>query len=130
MRIGRPCQKKISNCLVIRRHPSCDVQKLIPFFCQDGGITSTCPTRIRRGSNRDAVDYIRKHLQALHRAIQDGSDVRGYFVWTFYDNFEWSFGFTKRFGLVYNDVAVQERVVKDSGRWYSKVCSENSVESE
>ena len=51
--------------------------------------------------------------------------MRGYFAWSFLDNFEWGFGFTKRFGLVHVDFATQRRTVKDSGHWYARVAAEN-----
>ncbi len=61
--------------------------------------------------------YIELYLAELEHAIADGSDVRGYFIWTLMDNFEWSSGFSKRMGLVYVNHQNQERIVKDSGRW-------------
>ena len=69
--------------------------------------------------------YIKAHLKAAHDAIKCGAPLRGYFVWSFMDNFEWSFGYTKRFGIVYVDFESQKRIVKESGRWYSKVIAQN-----
>jgi len=69
--------------------------------------------------------YVARHAAAVHQAIADGANVRGYFLWSFMDNFEWSFGFTKRFGMVHVNYKTQKRTVKDSGRWYSKVVREN-----
>jgi beta-glucosidase len=69
--------------------------------------------------------YIARHAAAVHQAIADGADVRGYFLWSFMDNFEWGFGFTKRFGMTHVDYATQKRTVKDSGRWYSRAAREN-----
>lgn len=51
---------------------------------------------------------------------RNGSDVRGYFAWSFLDNFEWAMGYTRRFGLVYVDYTTQQRQLKDSAKWYSK----------
>ena len=59
--------------------------------------------------------------------MQDGCDVRGYFVWSFLDNFEWEYGLSKRFGLVHVDYETQERIVKESGRWYAEVARTGSV---
>ncbi|HTO24195.1 MAG TPA: GH1 family beta-glucosidase [Spirochaetia bacterium] len=73
------------------------------------------------------VDYLSRHAAAIWQANQDGADVRGYFVWSILDNFEWNLGFTKRFGLVHVDFKTQKRTVKDSGRWYSDVVKENRV---
>jgi beta-glucosidase len=61
-------------------------------------------------------------------AMQDGVDVRGYLVWSLTDNFEWAYGFGKRFGLVRVDYATQQRTIKDSGEWYARVIAENAVE--
>jgi beta-glucosidase len=62
--------------------------------------------------------YIAAHLDAVSRAIDDGAPVRGYYVWSLLDNFEWSFGYAKRFGIVYVDYPTQERVLKGSAHWY------------
>ncbi len=76
----------------------------------------------------ERIEYLRSHLAAAHRAIQQGVDLRGYFCWSLLDNFEWSFGYSKRFGLVYVDYATQRRVVKASGRFYSRVARANALE--
>ena len=73
------------------------------------------------------IAYLRDHLIALHRAIQAGVDVRAYFVWSLLDNFEWTFGYSKRFGLVYVDYPTQRRIVKDSGEWYAQVIARNGL---
>ena len=65
--------------------------------------------------------YILGHIDAVGQALAAGADVRGYFVWSLLDNFEWSWGYSKRFGIVRVDYASQERTVKDSGRAYSAV---------
>ncbi len=75
----------------------------------------------------DRREYIRNHLIALYRTIDEGFDVRGYFAWSFIDNFEWAEGYSKRFGLVYVDYASQRRLPKLSGRWYSEVMRLNRV---
>jgi beta-glucosidase len=62
--------------------------------------------------------YIEAHLAALNQAMDDGVDVRGYFVWSLLDNFEWAYGYDRRFGLVRVDFDTLERTMKDSGRWY------------
>lgn len=71
------------------------------------------------------ITFLDQYLSALQRASDDGADVRGYFLWTFLDNFEWDKGYTERFGLVYVDFATQKRIVKDSAYWYQKVMEEN-----
>ncbi|GHO47874.1 GH1 family beta-glucosidase [Ktedonospora formicarum] len=65
------------------------------------------------------VDYLRTHIAGLAEAIQQGAPLRGYFVWSLMDNFEWAEGYSKRFGIVYIDYPTQKRVVKESGYWYA-----------
>ncbi|MEV0666391.1 GH1 family beta-glucosidase [Actinomadura luteofluorescens] len=68
-------------------------------------------------ADRDRIDYLDGHCRAVHRAIEDGVDVRGYFVWSLLDNFEWAEGFDQRFGLVHVDYATQRRTPKASYHW-------------
>src|SRR5579875_3720546 len=70
-------------------------------------------------SDPQRTHYLRTHIQAVARAIRDGAPVQGYFVWSLMDNYEWAYGYSKRFGIVYIDYSTQQRIVKDSGRWYS-----------
>ena len=72
-------------------------------------------------------EYLRSYLVELHRAVADGFDVRGYFVWSLLDNFEWAEGYEKRFGIVHVDFASQRRTPKLSSRWYSKVVANNRI---
>jgi beta-glucosidase len=67
------------------------------------------------------VDYYRKHLAAVHAARAAGADVRGYFAWSLLDNFEWSLGYSKRFGIVHVDFETQRRTPKDSAHFYARV---------
>ena len=72
-------------------------------------------------------DYLRNHLIAVHRATAEKLPVRGYFLWSFLDNFEWAEGYVKRFGIVYNDFATQKRTPKLSAHWYGAVIAANRV---
>ncbi|WP_300344017.1 GH1 family beta-glucosidase [Nesterenkonia sp.] len=76
----------------------------------------------------ERLDYIRRHLHAVHAAIEDGADVRGYFVWSLLDNFEWAFGYSKRFGIVHVDYTTQRRTPKDSAHWYAQVAATGMVD--
>jgi beta-glucosidase len=71
------------------------------------------------------IDYLRRHLLEVERAIDDGVDLRGYFVWSILDNFEWAEGFKERFGIVYVDYPTQKRIPKDSAFWYKEVIATN-----
>jgi beta-glucosidase len=69
----------------------------------------------------DRVAYLQAHVDAVAGAIADGADVRGYFAWSLLDNFEWAWGYGKRFGIVRVDYETQERTVKDSGRAFARL---------
>lgn len=71
------------------------------------------------------ITFLDTYLGALQKAADEGADIRGYFIWTFLDNFEWDLGYSRRFGLVYVDFASQLRIVKDSAYWYQKVIETN-----
>lgn len=75
-------------------------------------------------------EYLRAHLQSVRQALDRGVPVQGYFCWSFLDNFEWAEGLSRRFGLVYVDYADQRRIVKDSGRWFGRVCREGLIPDE
>jgi beta-glucosidase len=68
--------------------------------------------------------YLRDYIQAVAEAREQGVNVTGYLVWSLLDNFEWSFGYTQRFGLVYVDYPTQRRIIKASGRWYAGLIRE------
>lgn len=67
------------------------------------------------------IAFLQNYLQQVLRAKNEGINVTGYFAWSFTDNFEWTEGYAKRFGLVYVDYASQKRIIKDSGFWYKKL---------
>ena len=78
--------------------------------------------------DQDRADFLRGHLTAVHEAIQEGADVRGYFAWSFMDNFEWAWGYDKRFGLVHVDYDTLKRTPKQSAHYYSEVVSANGLD--
>ena len=73
------------------------------------------------------LSYIKRHLEMVNKSIQIGVPMKGYFVWSLFDNFEWALGYSKRFGIIYVDYATQERIVKSSGLWYRDVIAQNRV---
>ena len=75
--------------------------------------------------DEDRRSYLEGHLRAAHEAIEAGVDLRGYLAWSLLDNFEWAFGYSRRFGIVRVDYETQERTVKDSARWYAEVARRN-----
>jgi len=90
------------------------------------------PIYITENGLADKSDELRQKfipaaLQAMHRAISDGADVKGYFYWSLLDNFEWDKGYWLRFGLIEMDYATQKRTVRPSALAYAKVCLENGI---
>jgi beta-glucosidase len=76
-------------------------------------------------SDDDRVEYLREYIKACHRAIEQGVDLRGYFQWSLMDNFEWGFGYSRRFGIIRVDYDTQRRTIKKSGDWYSNAVKNN-----
>jgi beta-glucosidase len=75
----------------------------------------------------ERLDYLRRHFTAAHRAIGRGVDLRGYLVWSLLDNFEWGYGYSKRFGIVHVDYETQQRTVKDSGLWLKSLIGTHTI---
>jgi beta-glucosidase len=88
------------------------------LITENGSAEPDQPDDDGRVHDGDRVSYLRDHLAALARAIDAGVDVRGYFVWSLLDNFEWAYGYDRRFGLVRVDYETLERHPKDSYHWY------------
>jgi beta-glucosidase len=76
------------------------------------------------------VGYIRQHIQAMARVIADKMPLKGYFLWSLMDNFEWAEGYSKRFGIIYVDFATQQRTVKTSGHWYARFIASQRATTE
>ncbi len=74
------------------------------------------------------LDYLYNYLAQAHKAIEDGVNLAGYFVWSLLDNFEWAAGYSQRFGIVHVDFNTQKRTVKKSGKWYSNVIKNKGFE--
>lgn len=80
-----------------------------------------------RVHDQDRVDYLHDHLDAVGAAMAAGADVRGYFVWSLIDNFEWAYGYDRRFGVVHVDYPTGTRTVKDSARWFAELIRTREV---
>ena len=80
-----------------------------------------------RVHDADRVDYLRRHFTAAHRAMARGVDLRGYQVWSLLDNFEWGYGYSKRFGIVRVDYETQERILKDSALWLRELIATRRI---
>ena len=106
--------------LLVRLHE--DYPRLPIYLTETGAAYADAPGDDGTVHDPDRIEFLAGYLRAVHRAIEEGVDVRGFFQWSFMDNFEWAFGYAKRFGLVYVDFKTQQRTPKSSARWYAEVC--------
>jgi beta-glucosidase len=99
----------------------------IPLYITENGAAMYDPPSPIDGKVEDPlrVHYFREHLRAAHAALMQGVDLRGYYAWSLMDNYEWSLGYSKRFGIVHVDFETQERTPKSSARFYSEVIRTN-----
>jgi beta-glucosidase len=97
------------------------------YITENGTAALDAPNEKGYVEDRDRIHYLRAHLMEVHKAIQAGANMQGYFLWSLFDNFEWSSGFKPRFGIVRVNYETQERITKLSGRWYSEVIGNNAV---
>ncbi|THC48099.1 GH1 family beta-glucosidase [Streptomyces sp. A1499] len=91
------------------------------YITENGAAYDDKPDPEGRVHDPERIAYLHGHLAAVRRAITDGADVRGYYLWSLLDNFEWSYGYSKRFGAVYVDYETQARIPKSSAQWYARV---------
>ncbi len=88
------------------------------YVTENGAATGDRPDKNGQVHDPKRISYLERHFTQAARAIQAGVPLRGYFIWSLLDNFEWTDGYTKRFGLIYVDYATQKRTLKDSAQWY------------
>jgi beta-glucosidase len=99
----------------------------VPLYVTENGAAFDDVLSAGGVDDPDRVAYLEGHLRACHGAIRAGVPLRGYFAWSLLDNFEWGWGYAKRFGLVYVDFETQERIPKSSARWYSSVIGRGGI---
>jgi beta-glucosidase len=101
----------------------------IPLYITENGSAWADPPAAVNGRVEDPlrVEYLRDHLDAIRNAIAKGVNLRGYFAWSLLDNYEWSHGYTKRFGIVHVNYETQQRTIKNSGRYYSRIIAANGA---
>lgn len=92
----------------------------IPIYITENGAAFKDKIEDNKVHDNDRIEYIKKHFSSAEKAIKSGVNLKGYYLWSLLDNFEWTYGYSKRFGLVYIDFKTQERILKDSALWYSK----------
>lgn len=93
--------------------------QLPPIYITENGYAGADSVDNGAVHDNDRITYVRTHLAALKSAMDAGVDIRGYFYWSLFDNYEWNSGYAKRFGLIHVDYETQQRTLKDSAHWYS-----------
>jgi len=102
-----------------------DYQPVKLYVTENGASYSTPPNAEGHVPDEYRILYLRTHIAAVHRAIEAGVPMAGYFAWSLMDNFEWAKGYAQRFGIVWVDFNTQERIIKDSAKWYRSVIKKN-----
>ena len=117
------------ECLYWAVRNVCDLWKPKGIYITENGCSSDdVVTSAGRIDDVDRIMYLRNHLTHLHRAVTEDYPVKGYFLWSLLDNFEWADGYSKRFGIHYVDFKTQKRTPKLSAEWYKDVIAKNAVE--
>jgi beta-glucosidase len=98
--------------------------RLPPLYITENGAAYRDRVVGGRVVDQERISYLQRHIAAMADALEGGVDLRGYFLWSLLDNFEWADGYSKRFGIVYVDYATQRRTLKDSALWYQAFCSQ------
>ncbi len=99
------------------------------YITENGAAFDDCVNQKGEVEDIQRIEFLKSYLTELHKAIQEKCNVKGYFVWSFMDNFEWQEGYSKRFGLVYVDYTTQKRIIKESGKWFASVCKNKGLEN-
>ena len=97
------------------------------LYISENGASADDPLVAGRVDDADRVMYLRNYLTQFRRAAAEGYPLKGYFLWSLMDNFEWADGYTKRFGIHYVDFKTQQRIPKLSAAWYREVIKRNTV---
>lgn len=99
--------------------------KSIPIYITENGISASDTVINGKINDQSRIEFLKEHLEACSNAIEKGISLKGYFAWSFMDNFEWIYGYSMRFGLVYVDFRNKIRIPKASAYWYSNFIKEN-----
>ncbi len=114
--------------LLVRLHESYTVDRSVALYVTENGAAyADSPDPEGFVNDQDRIGYVRSHLAAVHDALESGVDVRGYFLWSLLDNFEWAFGYDKRFGIVRVDYETGRRIPKASAQWYAEVAAHGEI---
>ena len=123
--MGWPVEARGLEDLLSRLHRDYPAKPI--FITENGAAYEDLALAGGRVADPSRTRYLAEHLGAARRAIESGVPLAGYFVWSLLDNFEWSFGYDRRFGVIHVDFATQLRTIKDSGHWYARTVRENRL---
>ena len=100
-----------------------------PVYITENGAAFYDPPQAASDEVQDPlrIEYFRQHIRAVRNAIRQGADVRGYFAWSLFDNFEWALGYSKRFGIVHMNYETLQRTPKASAKFYSQIVASNGA---
>jgi beta-glucosidase len=101
--------------------------KLPIYITENGAAFDDQVSEGNRVRDPERQQYVENHIQAVAELNEEGMDIAGYYLWSLLDNFEWAFGYEKRFGITYVDFETQERILKDSGYRYAEIIKERSI---
>ncbi|WP_442794060.1 GH1 family beta-glucosidase [Paraburkholderia sp. HD33-4] len=103
---------------------------LPPIYITENGMASNDEVIDGRVDDAQRISFLKRHLAAVDQAIKAGVDVRGYFLWSLMDNFEWAFGYERRFGIVHVDYQTQKRTIKHSAELVSKFLEDRNAQAQ
>jgi len=103
---------------------------LPPVYITENGMASDDTVIDGRVNDTQRISFLKRHLAAVNEAIKAGVDIRGYFLWSLMDNFEWAFGYERRFGIVHVDYVTQKRTIKRSAELVSQFLEERKERSQ
>jgi len=91
------------------------------YITENGAAFDDVLSKEKRVHDFKRIEYVRRHLIEIAKLNEQGANIKGYYLWSFMDNFEWTYGYSKRFGIVFVDYETQERILKDSAIWYKNI---------
>ena len=101
--------------------------KKIPIYITESGAAFSDKLEKDRVHDKKRIKYLSEEIKKAYEALKCGVNLKGYYIWSLMDNFEWSFGYSKRFGLIYIDYKTQQRIWKDSAYFYKNVIKNNGI---
>lgn len=95
-------------------------EKINSIIVSENGVAFDEPSQYENYTDKNRIEFLKQNIAQLLKAVKEFEKIKGYFVWSFLDNFEWAEGYHPRFGLVHVDFKTQKRTIKQSGYWYRK----------